>query len=179
MGGMSASRLAAWIFGLAIGSAWLASAAGVGRTPPAPRVAPAPAVNAELAVLAADVQTQATRLKARLAQAPAPSAEHRNPFTFAAPRRAASRPAARQAPMPIPDPLPAGPTEATLVLIGIAEMPGDTGAVRTAMITRDGELLMVTAGQTLDGRYQVATIGTDAVALKDTTSGAVRTLVLR
>lgn len=176
---MNASRLAAWIFGLAVCTAWLASAAGVGRTPPVVRVVPQPPVSTELAALAADVQTQAARLKERLSQAPAPSAQGRNPFSFAERPRAAVRPPrapAVMAPVMVSDPLPA---EAVLVLIGIAEMAGPAGPVRTAMITRGGELLMVTTGELLLARYEVASIGPDTVQLKDRTSGESRSLTLR
>jgi type IV pilus biogenesis protein PilP len=177
---MSASRLAAWIFGFAVCTAWLASAAGVGRYRPSPRPAPRAAMDAGLTTLAADVQTQTARLRDRLAQAPAPSPAQRNPFSFAAPAAAPARPPVTPvatAPPVMPD---LSPGEPTLTLIGVAEMPGAGGPVRTAMITGpSGELLMVTAGQTLAGRYEVAGIAADAVQLKDTSSGALRTLVLR
>jgi hypothetical protein len=177
---MSASRLAAWIVGLAVCTAWLASAAGVGRSRPSPRAAARPTVDAELTSLAADVQTQAARLRDRLAGAPAPSPGHRNPFAFAAPPAAPPRavPTRPAAPVALPDDLP--PSEPALALIGVAEMPGKDGPVRTAMITGpSGDLLMVTAGQAILGRYEVAAVTADAVQLKDTASGTLRTLVLR
>ena len=175
---MSAPRLAAWIFGLAVCTAWLASAAGVGRYRPAPRPAPRPAMDAQLTELAADVQTQATRLRDRLAQAPAPSPQQRNPFSFsprAIPVKAPARPAAAT-----PDLPPAPPSEPPLTLIGVAEMPGAAGPVRTAMVTTgSGDLIMVKAGEMLLGRYEVAAVAMDAVQLKNIASGAVRTLALR
>ena len=177
---MSASGLAAWIFGFAVCTAWLASAAGVGRYRPSSRPAPPAAIDASLATLAADVQMQTARLRDRLAEAPAPSPAQRNPFSFAAPVAPPVRPPvtpATTAPPAMPD-LP--PAEPALILIGVAEMPGAGGPVRTAMITGpSGDLLMVTVGQTLAGRYEVAGIAADAVQLKDTSSGSVRTLVLR
>ena len=177
---MNASRLAAWIFGLGVCTAWLSSAAGVGRSRPAPRTIPASPINAELSTLAADVQTQASRLRDRLAQAPAPSSQERNPFSFVVRAASAPRVAVRPvnpAPAIVPEPQVSEPL---LTLIGVAEMAGPSGPVRTAMITGPGgDLLMVQAGQILLGRYEVAAIGADAVQLKDTGSGAVRTLVLR
>lgn len=174
---MSAPRLAAWIFGLAVCTAWLASAAGVGRYGAAPRPVPRPAMDAQLAALADDVQAQAIRLRDRLAQAPAPSPEQRNPFAFSsrpAMTREPSRPAAPPSDLPPPP-----PSEPVLTLIGVAEMPGAAGPVRTAMVTTgSGDLIMVTAGQTLLGRYEVAAVAMDAVQLKEP-NGAVRTLVLR
>jgi hypothetical protein len=175
---MSAPRLAAWIFGLAVCTAWLASAAGVGRSRTAPRPLPRPAMDAQFTELAADVQTQAARLRDRLGQAPAPSPQQRNPFTFSprpAPARQYTRPVA-----PPPELPPPPPSEPTLSLLGVAEMPGAAGPVRTAMVTTGaGDLIMVTAGQTLLGRYEVATVAMEAVQLKEIATGAVRTLVLR
>lgn len=175
---MSAPRLAAWIFGLAVCTAWLASAAGVGRYRLAPRPVTRPATDAQLTELAADVQTQATRLRDRLAQAPAPLPQQRNPFSFSprtVPTKAPPRPAAA-----VPDLPPPAPSEPPLTLIGVAEMPGAAGPVRTAMVTTgSGDLIMVTAGQTLLGRYEVAAVAMDAVQLKELTGGALRTLVLR
>jgi hypothetical protein len=178
---MSASRLAAWIFGLAVCTAWLASAAGVGRYQPPARAAVRPAMDAELTALAADVQTQASRLRDRLAQAPAPSPRQRNPFSFGVRGSTSSRPLRSAAPVSIDPPVvPAGPSEPLLTLIGVAEMIGRGGPVRTAMITgASGDLIMVTAGQTVLGRYEVAAITADAVQLKDTATGALRVLVLR
>ena len=175
---MSAPRLAAWIFGLAVCTAWLASAAGVGRHRAAPRPAPRAAMDAQLTELAADVQTQAMRLRDRLAQAPAPSPQQRNPFAFS-PRVAPMPAPARRVEAP-PDLPPPPPSEPSLVLIGVAEMPGAAGPVRTAMVTTGaGDLIMVKAGETLLGRYEVAAVAMDAVQLKETTTGALRTLALR
>jgi hypothetical protein len=177
---MNASRLAAWIFGLGVCTAWLSSAAGVGRNAPPPRTIPKSPINAELSTLAADVQTQASRLRDRLAEAPAPSSQERNPFSFVARSASPPRVAVRSvgpAPAIVTEPQVAEPI---LTLIGVAEMAGPSGPVRTAMITGPaGDLLMVQAGQTLLGRYEVTAIGADAVQLKQTDSGAVRTLVLR
>lgn len=175
---MSAPRLAAWIFVLAVCTAWLASAAGVGRYRAAPRPIPHPAMDAQLTALAADVQTQGARLRDRLEQAPAPSPRQRNPFSFAPrplPAREPARPIAVAPELP-----PPAPAEPAVTLLGVAEMPGPAGPVRTAMVTTGGgDLIMVSAGQSLLGRYEVAAVAMDAVQLKEISSGAVRTLVLR
>jgi hypothetical protein len=176
---MSAPRLAAWIFGVAVCTAWLASAAGVGRSRTAPRPLPRPAMDAQLTALAADVETQAARLRDRLEQAPAPSPQQRNPFSFAS-RPVPVRPQARPSVIPPELPAPPPPSEPTLILLGVAEMPGADGLVRTAMVTTGaGDLIMVTAGQSLLGRYEVAAVAMDAVQLKEITTGSLRTLVLR
>ena len=177
---MQVSRLAAYLFGAAVCGAWLASAAGVARPsrmPPPAAVAPE---DIRLDALAADVQSQAVRLRQRLASAPAPEGTDRNPFTFRAQRQpvapaAASRPAPLLPPVPVPD-----LGEPALELIGIAETRTPAGPVRTAMITggRD-ELIMVTAGQRILSRYDVVAVSVDAVELRDVETGAIRRLALR
>ena len=178
---MSGPRVAAWIIGAAVCGAWLASAAGVTRQARSARPAPTAPDVVAFDALAADVQAQAGRLRARLAQAPAPSAEGRNPFAFSvapAPRRPRAAPVDPAAP-PVPLP-PAEASEPALELIGVAESAGAGGPVRTAMITGPmGELMMVTAGARILGRYEVGAVGADAVDLKDLQTGAVRRLVLR
>lgn len=176
---MSASRLAAWIFGLGVCTAWLASAAGVGRDAPPQRTPARPTIDAEFTALAIDVQTQASRLRDRLAQAPAPTSQQRNPFSFA------DRPVRSLRPVVTADVPPAitgepQPIEPVLTLIGVAEMAGPSGPVRIAMMTGPtGDLVMARVGETVLGRYEVVAIGADAVKLTDTASGDVRTLVLR
>ncbi len=67
-----------------------------------------------------------------------------------------------------------------LELIGIAENTRPEGLVRTAMITGGhDELMMVTAGQRILGRYDVVLVGADAVELKDVQTGGKRRLILR
>lgn len=178
VGALSPSRVAAWMFGAAVLGAWLASAAGVSRQgPSAPAdgrsAAPHPVDN-----LAADVQTQAARLRQRMDAAPAPQASIRNPFAFSpraevAPRL--PRPAARLVEAP-----PAPEPEPILDVIGIAEKKvGDT-IVRTVMLANEaGDVIMATAGQRVIGIYDVAVIGADAVELKHAVTGATRRLALR
>jgi hypothetical protein len=180
---MSAPRLAAWIIGAAVCGAWLASAAGVTRQARVTPVSPPPADVVQLDALAADVQAQATRLRERLAQAPAPNSTPRNPFRFApassqrqvraaTTRTAAPDAAATESVMP--------PAEPALDLVGVAETSTAEGLVRTAMMTGDtGDLIMAIAGQRILGRYEVVTIDAEAVELKDVQTGAVRRLVLR
>jgi hypothetical protein len=47
------------------------------------------------------------------------------------------------------------------------------------MIAAGDELLMVTAGQPVGGRYQVSAVGPDEVELKDLVTGATRRLVMK
>lgn len=143
-----------------------------------PRAVPLPRRSAEaeqLDVVAASVQSQALRLRERLASAPAPQAPLRNPFTFAereiAPPPAAPKPPATQIPAFVQRLI----AEPDLVLLGVAE----EGSVRTAMIGSGDELLMATEGQTVAGRYRVGKVSADAVELIDLGTGATRRLSLR
>lgn len=172
---MSGRRAAAYLVGGTLLAAWLASAAGVTI---GPRALPLPRRSAEavqLDAVASDVQSQASRLRQRLAAAPPLQAPVRNPFAFAQ-REPAPAPAA-------PKSQPAAPpafiqrliAEPPLSLLGIAE----EGSVRTAMIESGDELLMVTEGQTVVGRYRVGTVSPDAVDLIDLGTGATRRLSLK
>jgi hypothetical protein len=177
---MSASRGAAWIIGAAVCGAWLASAAGVTRQARSIRVAPPPADAVQLDALATDVHAQAGRLRERLASAPAPRLAERNPFRFAPPPE--RRPAVAAANLPqAPAPLPVPEIrEPVLELVGVAETKKEEEVVRTAMITGGyGELMMVTAGQRILGRYDIVAVSEEAVDLKDLQSGAIRRLILR
>jgi hypothetical protein len=178
---MSPSRVAACIgFGTLL-VAWLASAIGVS---PSPRQARAPRPNpddARVVALASDVQSQAARLRKRLASPAALQPPSRNPFTFAARERWRRDPQpAEAAAAAAPDALAPAATEPMLALIGIAEDKADGGVVRTAMITGEAEdLFLVVRGDSVAGRYEVVAIGADAVELKDLTTGAIRRLALR
>ena len=172
---MSRTRAAAYLVGGILLAAWLASAAGVTMRPravPLPRRSPEAI---QLDEVASNVQSQASRLRERLAAAPALPAPVRNPFAFAE----------REVPPPSPPrPQPVTETpafiqrliaEPELVLLGVAQ----EGAVRTAMIQSGDELLMVTEGQGVTARYRVAKVGADAVELLDLTTGATRRLFLK
>ncbi len=65
-------------------------------------------------------------------------------------------------------------------LVGVAASTRPEGIVRIAMITGGhDELMMVTAGQRILGRYDVVAVGADAVELKDLQTGGTRRLVIR
>jgi hypothetical protein len=169
---MSPTRAAAYLGGGMLLAAWLASAAGVGRPSIPPVAIPSPEA-VQLDALASDVQSQALRLRHRLAAAPAPTATIRNPFEFFVlqPKATASikTPAASE---------PAVvnvPPEPNLVLIGLAE----DGSTRTAMIESGDELVMAIEGQTIVSRYRVVKIGADAIELADLVTGTTRRLFLR
>lgn len=181
---MTGGRLAVWILGAAVCGAWLASAAGVTQQARVARSTPRQPEAEQFDALAADIQAQAGRLRDRLAQAPAPREEARNPFRFQ-PRSAPAVPRRTTVPAALPEPLPEPlllvpeVREPALQLIGVAESGGKEGAVRTAMIAEGSDLLMVKAGEQIRGRYEVVAVGADAVELKDVRTGAIRRLLLR
>jgi len=167
---MTPARAATYLVGALLLAAWLASAAGVGR-PPFQGVPRRSAESVQLDTVALNVQSQASRLRQRLAAAPALQAPIRNPFAFAGePVAMAARPRTLAPPIADP-PLP----EPELVLLGVAEQ----GSTRTAMIGSGDELLMATEGQTLAGRYRVAKVGVDAIEHVDLGTGATRRLFLK
>jgi hypothetical protein len=177
---MTRGRLAAMLLGTAACSVWLASAPGVPRQAQEPRTTPRQIEAAQFDALAADMQTQAGRLRERLAHAPAPREAIRNPFRFAERRPAAARP---QRTLPLaeaPPPAVLQIREPALQLIGVAETNTNDGPVRTALITGGhSELMMVTVGQRILSRYDVVAVAADAVELKDVDTGAIRRLILQ
>jgi Tfp pilus assembly protein PilP len=152
---------------------------------PAPRArAPRPAATSGTDSLAADVSAQAARLQARMAHAPVPDVNPRNPFSFGVAPRAARattspaaaivRAAAAEETAPAPPPLP------VLTLMGIAEETTAAGPRRTAVIGGDGDTIyMVTEGQAVGPRYKVTKIGADAVELEDVLTKGYRRIALR
>ncbi len=175
---MAPARAAAYLGGTLLLAAWLASAAGVARRQPAAPLARPHADTLQLDALATDVQSQAVRLRTRLAAAPTPQMPLRNPFMFvetAAPVRVAA-PAE-----PRPEPSVPGVPELVLELAGVAEQNTEGGGVkRTAVVAAPGDqFYMVTEGQELAGRYRVSAVGADAVELKDLVTGATRRLALK
>ena len=173
---MTPARAATYLVGAILLAGWLASAAGVTRSNP-PRVPRRSADSMQLDAVVLDVQSQASRLRQRLAAAPALQAPTRNPFAFAeresatAPASVLVPPVSRSTLVATITPLP----EPDLALIGIAEQ----GETRTAMIQSGDELLMATEGEVLGGRYRVGKVGAEGVELVDLGTGATRRLFLR
>jgi len=140
-----------------------------------------PAATAGSTSIAADVSAQAEKLRTRMAQAPTPDRNPRNPFAFGEPRRTVPLPertvhaAVVETPaVEAPPPLPA------LTLMGIAEDASPSGPRRTAIIGGERDaLFMVTEGQLVIDRYKVTKIGADAVELEDIFSHAFRRLAMR
>jgi hypothetical protein len=131
--------------------------------------------------IAADVSAQASKLHSRMAQAPTPDRNPRNPFAFGEPPRTVSLPErtvhAAVADVPAveaPPPLP------VLTLMGIAEETAPSGPRRTAIIGGERDtIFMVTEGQIVNDRYKVTKIGVDAVELEDVFTHAYRRIAMR
>lgn len=177
---MTFTRAAAIVSGGALLVAWFAVAgsapeqvAPIGdRTPSAATSGPGS--------LAAEVEQQAVRLRARLADAPVPHEQPRNPFSFGQARaRAVATPVLAEPATMTTEP-PAMSSAPALVLMGIAEEPSFEGTHRTAVIGGAGdEIFIVMEGQVVADRYKVKTIGVDAIELEDVQTGGLRRLALR
>ena len=63
--------------------------------------------------------------------------------------------------------VPAQPVQSPLTLSGIAGRNTPEGIQRTAIISGDGQLYLVTEGELVAGRLRVMTVDSDAVTLKD------------
>jgi hypothetical protein len=176
---MTSGRTVLYLAGGGVLVAWLAAAnmpsQDTDRTrEPARPVAPAPA-----AAIAEDVHAQAVRLQARMAHAPAPERNPRNPFAFGAtPRPRAAEPEVRAATV---DPAAVFvPPPPALTLMGIAEEYVIGGYRRTAVLGGDGDaIFMVAEGDRVGDRYKVTKIGADAIELEDLVTKAYRRLGLR
>lgn len=98
----------------------------------------------------------------------------RNPFRFGAKpandahQQPASEAVSTAASGPVPRP------ELSLSLSGIAERRTPQGRVRTAIISGDGQLYLVTDGESVGGRYTVVTVDPEAVVLRDETGAETR-----
>ena len=160
---------------------WLAAAAGVAVTSRSPQSPPGPPDVSATQAMADEVQTQALRLRQRMAAAPVPRTPLRNPFAFAASSGAAApRPAVAGPKPPVEAALPTTPDEPPLQLIGIAGRETAAGMVRTALITADSdELFMVVVGDTLGGRYRVQAVGPEGAELMDLATKTTLRLALR
>ncbi len=156
--------------------AWFAAAATSTRDVPPPIVLPPPNVDLQ----GADLAREIARLHDRLRPDASPRQPARNLFTYhtavrhdAPPVAPPSQPALSEPAAPIAPPLP------PLKLAGIAEDDGPDGPIRTAIISVDGQLFLVKAGEPVTSRYRVARVSADVVELTDTIDNSVRRLPLK
>jgi hypothetical protein len=176
---MTPTRATAYLGLASVLVAWLAGAAGLSVAPSTPGPQPGRSERTSTQRLADEIQSQASRLRGRLATAPAPRQPARNLFAFAPRAIRPSRAAAAAIP-PVLDRVPESPGEPPLQLVGVAERDTPAGRVRTAMITADSdELYMLIEGDTLGGRYRVKAVGADVVDLTDLVTSGTRRLSLR
>ena len=178
---MTARRTAFYGVGGALLVAYIAAANMPSQGEPSREREARPAATAGSTSIAADVSAQAEKLRTRMATAPVPERNPRNPFAFGAvprpPRPAERMVRAAVADEPAPAPLPPLPM---LTLMGIAEETSPSGPRRTAIIGGERDaLFMVTEGQLVIDRYKVTKIGADAVELEDIFSHAFRRLAMR
>jgi hypothetical protein len=134
-----------------------------------------------VATSSAELAIETARLHERLRPDAAPSQPSRNLFMFhiaaaRAPVVVVTKPALSEAvvaPVAQVAPLPA------LTLAGIAEDPGPSGPIRTAVISGGGQLFLVKEGEAVTSRYRVAKISADVVELADQGDGSTRRLALK
>jgi hypothetical protein len=130
--------------------------------------------------IAVEVRSQAARLHARISQAPAPDLNPRNPFAFVAAPRPMRPNAAMVHATVVEEPPAAVAPPPALTLMGIAEEGSPTAPRRTAILSAEGDdIVMATEGQLVLGRYKVTKIGVDAVELEEVATKAYRRLALR
>lgn len=148
-------------------------------TAPVARVSEADLAMIEaMAPLAADVEQETARLRARLATVPERSEPGRDPFSFGRPARRVTRPAEAPA---LPAPPPAVDAAAELVwptlAAVLAEGPADAPA-RTAVVGW-GELVELLKPGDLFKDFRVIAVSTGALDLRHEPTGTLRTITLR
>jgi hypothetical protein len=157
---------------------WLASYAPAGR-PTVPRSGAPSVARTETAAL--EIQREADRLHARLAQIGAYRDPARNPFRFRARRVVpeAARPEPTISIEDLPSDSAAEPPTLRLTLDGIAEDHAGDQFVRTAIISTPNDVLLVKVGDGIGGQFTVAAITGDAVELVRIDTGATVRLALK
>lgn len=171
---MHVKRTATILLGGGALAAWLAGAATSNRPLPDP-IVPRPA---PIDRRGADLAGEIAKLHERLRPNTPPRAATRNVFRYyAAPVPVVVTQAPRAAIVEAPVARPA--PELPLRLSGIAEDAGPEGAIRTAIISGDGQLFMVKVGELVTPRYKVTQITADVVELLDLTDNSLRRLALK
>ena len=156
---------------------WLAAAATSTSRSVTSVAMPKPSViDASGAQLAAEV----ARLHERMRPTDTPL-QTRDLFRYARRPSGGRRPAPETpAPVPVPQARPeSSPAAAQLKLVGIAEDVGDSGPVRTAIVSGFGELFLVKEGEAVTLRYRVSRISSEAVELIDATDNTTIRLALK
>ena len=166
---MTKSTLNSLLAGGGLLATWLAVTPNTTVAPASPRPA-TPGAAAVRNVTADDLNAQAEKLAAHLATVPMRPAG-RNPFRFG--RTSATKTPASSAIAQIAAPAVPQPAPPSLSLSGIFTDKGKRGAI----ITGEGQLYLVTEGESVAGRYVVATVDGDAVTLRDDAGIEIRLLL--
>lgn len=178
-------RRAVALVGGGLLATWLVAAAQQPRQaapPPDDTQAAAEASTVDRAeLMAREIQSQAARLRGRLAVAPQPRDDGRNPFAFVdRPRPSSARLArAPSAPLEADPPVISIPEPPPFTLSGIAEDGAADAPIRTAVLAGFGDVFLVKAGDTVASRYRVVAVSADAVELEDLSDGRTIRLGLR
>jgi hypothetical protein len=176
---MTNSHVALLAFGAALTGAWLSSAAGTAPQAPAVPQASAPSAAQPAAVepqSRLDLESEVTRLAARLEAAPRPTSPVRNPFTLARRLRTEMSPTeasgggllqseADQVPLAVVGWAVADTPHITLAGVGAERTPN--GRVHTAILSADGRVFLSRVGDEVMGRYQVREVTAAAATLLD------------
>ncbi len=164
---------ALWFGGGSILATWLA----VSPEPAVPSASQTSAVQQPASVSqpsAEQLSAQAVRLRERSASVTLrPST--RNPFQYSSKKLAEDPGAAQDADVQAAavDAAPAAPSRPALTLSGVARTAGK----RTAIITIEGQIYLVSDGATFAGGYTVVKVDPETVLIRDA-SGAEQRLVL-
>ena len=173
VGAMTKSTLKAlWLGGGGVLATWLAvtpSDTTLGKS--SVTVAERPAAIHEST--ADNLVRQEARLRDHAGSVPL-GASTRNPFRFGARKPASAPPPSGSSATPAVPSAPDLPARPSLSLSGIAERKTPQGNTRTAIISGDGQLYLVTEGDTVAGAYRVVTVDSDAVTLRDERGSDIR-----
>ena len=169
---MTKSTLKALLGAAGVLAAWLAVSPN-SMTPGTSRAAVAEPPVALHESTAENLAAQEARLRDHTGGVP-PGSSTRDPFRFGSGKSPSTMPQPGSAAAPVVPtalPAPAGPS---LALSGIAERKTPLGNRRTAIISGDGQLYLVTEGEIVAGRYRVVTVDSDAVTLSDDNGTEIR-----
>ena len=158
-------------------SAWLATQPGGHRAPAPQPAAAADGAASPLDPMVREVQSQAGRLRAYLADVPPLARPGRNPFQFR--QRAADAWVRKSTPALSTASAVLAPSRPIATLSGLAEDVSPGGVVRTAVITTAGQLHLVKEGETFAQRFRVERIGADTVQVTDLADQTVFTLAMK
>jgi hypothetical protein len=162
---------ALWLGGGGVLATWLAVTPNQGVPSSATTAAERPAETREPSE--ADWKAQADRLRTRTA-AVTPRGAARNPFRFVTPKSGGDRAGSRPSPAVLEPTLTTAPSLPSWTLSGVAEKITPAGVARTAVITADGQIYLVGAGDSVGGRYTVVAIDREAVILRDADGAELR-----